>query len=226
MELIKEGNNLILENGPEIIYLEAIVDNLQDEKDINKIIKASSKMLRTLDGLIPNLESASANLCISTSEDSVKAFKDLANILEEISNNGNFHLPSNSKQLLLFSSKFMDQTAEFLESLERSLEQFKRLCNSDMEDGSVVYTSIIEILESLAGLFEVIGFEEKSAGILKQGMFIKEFVDEFKKLEDLIPLSNVHLVAHTVVWHWFWMILVISLKVWALINFPRSWELT
>merc|ERR1712123_374459 len=58
-KLIEEGTKLIVDNGPEIIYLEAIVDNLKDEKDINKLIKSSS------------------NLCISTPQASVKAFKDL-----------------------------------------------------------------------------------------------------------------------------------------------------
>merc|ERR1712106_622036 len=71
---LEDGTKLIVDNGPEIIYLEAIVDNLKDEKDITKLIKSSSKMLRTLDGLIPALSSPSSNLCISTPEASVKAF--------------------------------------------------------------------------------------------------------------------------------------------------------
>merc|ERR1712002_23276 len=104
IKLIEEGTNLIVANKPEIIYLEAIVDHLQDEKDINKIIKASSKMLRVLDSLIPNLSSQTPKFCITTPEASVKAFKDIANVLELISNNRNFNVPSNSKQILTFAS--------------------------------------------------------------------------------------------------------------------------
>merc|ERR1712106_48623 len=73
-KLIEEGTKLI-------------VDNVKDEKDINKLIKSSSKVLRTLDGLIPALSSPSSNLCISTPEASVKAFKDLGHALGDISNN-------------------------------------------------------------------------------------------------------------------------------------------
>jgi len=182
-QLIEEGTNLIVENGPEIIYLEALVDNLKDEEDINKLIKASSKMLRTLDTLIPNLSAASSNLCISTPEASVKAFKDLATAFKEINKNTNLNVPSKSKKVLEFSSRVMDQTAEFLETLNKSLEMFEAMCESDNKNQAGLYTSIIDIMESLAGLFEVMGFQEKSADILKQGKFIKKFVAAFDGLD-------------------------------------------
>merc|ERR1711892_618833 len=127
-KLIEEGTKLIVDNGPEIIYLEAIVDNLKDEKDINKLIKSSSKMLRTLDGLIPALSSPSSNLCISTPEASVKAFKDLGHALGDISNNRNLNVPQRSRQILQFSSEVMDETAHFLETLNKSLELFEAVC--------------------------------------------------------------------------------------------------
>merc|ERR1711892_1643363 len=164
-QLIEEGTNLIVENGPEIIYLEALIDNLKDEEDISKLIKASS------------------NLCISTPEASVKAFKDLATAFKEINKNTNLNVPSKSKKVLEFSSRVMDQTAEFLETLNKSLEMFEAMCESDNKNQTGLYTSIIDIMESLAGLFEVMGFQKKSVDILKQGKFIKKFVAAFDGLD-------------------------------------------
>merc|ERR1712013_87589 len=180
IKLIEEGTNLIVANKPEIIYLEAIVDHLQDEKDIGKIIKASSKMLRVLDSLIPDLSSQTTKLCISTPEASVKAFKDIANVLELISDKRNFNVPSNSKQILTFASKVMVQTADFLESLNESLERFENLCKTDDKDYSLVFSSIVDIMESFAELFE-----DKSSNILEQTTFIKKIVGAFDNLEDL-----------------------------------------
>ena len=98
--LIQEGTNLIVENGPEIIYLEAIVESLKGETDINKMIKASSKMLRTLDGLNSALATGASHLCISSPEESVKSLRDLSNVLVDISINKSFNVPPRSKELL------------------------------------------------------------------------------------------------------------------------------
>ena len=242
IKLIEEGTNLIVANKPEIIYLEAIVDHLQDEKDIGKIIKASSKMLRVLDSLIPDLSSQTTKLCISTPEASVKAFKDIANVLELISDNRNFNVPSNSKQILTFASKVMVQTADFLESLNESLERFENLCKTDDKDHSLVFSSIVDIMESLAELFEAMGFEDKSSNILEQTTFIKKIVVSFRSIiiiqltnmfrvllitwKILIHQLNAPLVVHTMVWHRSWMISAKLLKMLGLKNFPRSSELT
>merc|ERR1711892_333160 len=184
-KLIEEGTKLIVDDGSEIIYLEAIVDNLKDEKDINKLIKSSSKMLRTLDGLIPALSSPSSNLCISTPEASVKAFKDLGHALGDISNNRNLNEPQRSRQILQFSSEGMDQTADFLETLNTSLKTFETICQEGSQNQVAIFNSIRDIMDSLADLFEVMGFDDKSAEIKKQGEFIEKIVEVFDDLKDL-----------------------------------------
>jgi len=183
--LIEEGTNLIVSNGPEIIYLEAIVDNLKNEKDVGKLIKASSKMLRTLDELIPNLSASSSNLCITTPEASVKAFRDLAHAMEDIMNNRNLNVPVSSRQQLEFSSNVMSETADFIETLNKALATYETLCETDNKNHAALYDSIREIMTSLGELFDVLGFADKSAEIKKQGEFIKKIVEVFEDLEDL-----------------------------------------
>ena len=174
--LIQEGTNLIVENGPEIIYLEAIVESLKGETDINKMIKASSKMLRTLDGLNPALAAGASHLCISSPEESVKSLRDLSNVLVDISINKSFNVPPRSRELLEMSAEIMDQTANFLETLNKSLETFKSNCQSDSNNQTAIYDTIRDILDSLAELFESMGFDENSIEIKKQSEFIKKFV--------------------------------------------------
>merc|ERR1711972_191337 len=79
----------------------------------------------------------------------------------------------------------MDQTADFLETLNKSLETFQNVCQYGSNNQTAIYDSIREILNSLARLFEKMGFEEKSAEIMKQSAFIKRIVDNFAGLDDL-----------------------------------------
>jgi len=185
IELIQEGTNLIVENGPEITYLEALVASLEGETDIVKIIKASSKMVRTLDGLVPALAAGASNLCISSPGDSVKSFKDLSQTLANIANNRNLNVPPRSRQLLEISAEIMDQAADFLDTLNKSLEKFQTRCQSERNNQAVIYDSTREILDSLANLFKTIGFEEKAKGIKKQSEFLKKIGDSFAGLDDL-----------------------------------------
>merc|ERR1712156_1058964 len=85
ISLIEEGAKIVSDNAPELVYLEALVENLRGENDILKLLKGSSKMLRTLDNLIPNVVAPSS--CLTDPESSVKAFQDLGAALKEISNN-------------------------------------------------------------------------------------------------------------------------------------------
>merc|ERR1711887_230198 len=178
--LIQEGTNLIVDNGPEITYLEALVSSLEDETDIVKIIKASSKMLRTLDGLV-----GASDLCISSPGASVKSFKDLSQVLVGIANNRNLNVPPSSRQLLKKSAEIMDQAADFLETLNRTLEDFQTRCQSERNNQAIIYDSTRDIMDSLAKLFETMGFEEKSVEIRKQSAFIKKLGDSFAGLYDL-----------------------------------------
>merc|ERR1712002_171698 len=63
LALMDEIVKLVEVNEPEIAYLEKLVKNLKFEKDINKQITGSSKMVRALGHLIPSLTSHSARLC-------------------------------------------------------------------------------------------------------------------------------------------------------------------
>jgi len=183
--LIQEGTNLIVDNGPEITYLEALVSSLEDETDIVKIIKASSKMLRTLDGLVPALTAGASDLCISSPGASVKSFKDLSQVLVGIANNRNLNVPPSSRQLLKKSAEIMNQAADFLETLNKTLEDFQTRCQSERNNQAIIYDSTRDIMDSLAKLFETIGFEEKSEKIKEQAAFIKKLGDSFAGLDDL-----------------------------------------
>merc|ERR1712106_265698 len=96
--LMDEPVKLVEENAPEIIYLEAIIENLQNEKDINEQIEASAKMLRTLGHLIPNLSYPSPRFCVTNPEDSVRAFKSLAHAMIDIRNHREIAVDGTARQ--------------------------------------------------------------------------------------------------------------------------------
>ena len=173
IELMDETINLVEHNAPELLYLEAIVRNLRGVKDINKQISESAKMLRTLGHLMPALSNASPRLCISSPEDSIRSFKSLAHALIDIRNHRGITLDDTVIYHLEFSSKVLSDTATFLIKLQRSLHHFKRKCENNKRKDAAVYDTIVDILDSLADFFHVLGFEDKVADIKKQILFVK-----------------------------------------------------
>lgn len=185
IKLIEDATELLVDNGPEIVYLEAIVDSLKDEKDIVKLTKGSSKMLRTLADLGPALAAGASNVCISSPETSVSGFKDLANALRDIGDNRNLNVPPRSRQLLETSADIMDTTAEFLDAQLNAINKFNAECKSDNTNQVAIYNLMTDIMGSLAKMFEALGFDDKVEEINKQSELIKKFVDSFAGLEDL-----------------------------------------
>ena len=184
IELMDETVNLVEANGPEIVYLEAIVDSLENEKNVTKQILASAKMLRLLEELTPKLSANSPKLCISSPEDSINAFRNLGHALIDIKNHRHIETDAISRKLLDSSSKIMTETAKFLVILNKSLEHFRTNCQNHQMKDSAVYDSIGDIMESLAALFDVFGaglvLDEKSKAIRKQAKFVKQIAVSLK----------------------------------------------
>jgi len=185
IQLLDESNELIAKDGPEIIYLEALIENIMHEKNVTKLIRASAKMLRILEDLIPKLALKSKTVCITSLSDSVEDFKSLAHLLVDVLNHRAINLPEEQRQLVKISAKIMSDVARFLVSLNRALNTFDTLCDNKKTKSIAVYNTIGDIMESLSDLFEVLGFEQKSNDIMKQGKFLKKIVDAFRGIDEL-----------------------------------------
>jgi len=179
VRLIEQGRDIVIANGPEIIYLEALVEGLNNEKDIKKLLKGSSKMLKTLDGLTENLASQSLDTCLTSPESSVEALEDLARALTDISNNRNLNVPFSSKRYLEFSSNVMEETAKFIRSLNSAIKAFESDCQNDNRNHVAVYESIEDIMVSLGKLFTSLGFDEKATAVNEQAKFLNKLAGLF-----------------------------------------------
>ena len=182
IELMDEIVKLVKDNSPEIIYLEAIVENLEGERDINEQIFASVKMVRTLGHLVPNLASLSPKLCISDPKASYRSFKSLAHALIDIRNHREIEVDEIVRQHLEFSSKVMSDTANFLKMLIKSVERFRKTCENNSMKDAAVYDTIVDIMDTLAELFTVLGFDDKVAAIKRQATFVKRITVCCKKI--------------------------------------------
>merc|ERR1711892_1463437 len=105
--LMDEIVKLVEKNAPAIIYLEALIESLKNERDIDVLILASSKMLRALGHIMPALSNPSPKLCITNPEDSVRAFKSMSHAMIDIRNHREIEVDETARQLLEFSSKVM-----------------------------------------------------------------------------------------------------------------------
>merc|ERR1719483_899449 len=184
-----ETYRLVQENAPEIIYLEAIIENLQNEKDINEQIEASAKMLRTLGHLIPNLSYPSPRFCVTNPEDSVRAFKSMSHAMIDIKNHREIEVDETARQLLEFSSKVMYDTGKFLFKMNKSLKSFRKSCQNNQMKDVAVYNTIVDIMDSLADLFNVLDMDQKSNAIKEQIEFVKRIVRPFNNLDSIANLD-------------------------------------
>merc|ERR1739838_871959 len=180
IEAIEGSAKLVEDNGPEILYLVAIVDSQENQKNLTKLIKSSAKMLKIMEDLIPNLAAGPSKVCNASPAQRVEAFKDLAKLFEDISNTYSFQLPYVTRQALQLSSKVMSEVGSFLGKLNKSLPPSDKLCS---EDKGAVYDTIGDILENMAVLFETLGGAQKAKEIRKQGGFVKQIVDAFENLD-------------------------------------------
>merc|ERR1712115_193667 len=74
----------------------------------------------------------------------------------------------------------------------KALETFKTVCENDItkyndetNNQIGIYDSTVDIMDTLAKLFEAMGFEDKSAEIKRQSGFIKKFGDAYAGLDGL-----------------------------------------
>jgi len=190
IDLMDETVRLVEYNAPEIIYVEALVDNLKFEKDINKQISGSAKMLRALGHIIPSLSNASSRICLSSPEDSIRSFKALAHALIAIRNHRDIIIDDIVRQHLEFSSQVMSDTATFLIQMNKVLTLSKIKCENHKMKDSVVYDTIADIMEILADFFQVLGFEDKVAAIKRQIIFVKRISRPFDDLKELADLNT------------------------------------
>jgi len=187
--LMDETYKLVQENAPEIVYLEALIESLKNERDINILILASSKMLRALGHIMPALSNPSPKLCITNPEDSVRAFKSLAHGMIDIRNHRDIEVDETARQLLEFSSKVMYDTGKFIFKMNKSLKNFKKSCQNHQMKDVAVYNTIVDIMDSLADLFNDLNLEEKSNAIKGHVEFVKRIVRPFDDLNSIANLD-------------------------------------
>jgi len=190
LALMDEYVKLIEVNEPEIVYIEKLVKNLKFEKDINKQIKDSAKMLRALGHLVPALSSPSARLCLSSPEDSVRSFKSLAHALINIRDHKDVHVDAIARKHLEFSARVMKDTATFLIQLHEIHKEFKLKCHENRMRDSAVSDTLIDIMDSLAEFFRVLGFEDRIVAIRDQILFVKRITRPFEDLNELELLDT------------------------------------
>ena len=85
----------------------------------------------------------------------------------------------------------MSETAHFLQTLNKQIEVFKTQCETGNKNHDVVYNLIRNILESLAGLFDSIGLEEKSVDIRKMAEFLTKIV--VSGIQSILLMILIHL---------------------------------
>ena len=176
IETIESVANLVEKNGPEILELAATVESLENEKDITQLVRSSANVLRKLSNLVPGLAKGGNKVCDASPKDTLKSFKDLAKLIEDVSNTKEIQMSNGIRIQLRSSSKIISETSSFLGNLNKSLSEFTGLCVKDNDYNTALLNTIGDIMEDMAALFESLGGTEKSKGIKKNGKFMKKIV--------------------------------------------------
>merc|ERR1711892_702857 len=184
-ELMDNSYELVAKNAPEIIYLEAIIENLMHEKNITKLLRVSSKMLRLFEDLIPKLPVKIEKRCFSSLKDSAADFKGLAHLLIDVLNHREINLPEESRQLIQRRTKTMSATSKFLVIINKALAIFESLCNHKQSRYTAANKSLGKVMKTLAALYEVLGSESKSKDVMRQGDIIMRILVSFRDSDEL-----------------------------------------
>jgi len=185
IELMDNSYELVAKNAPEIIYLEAIVENLMHEKNITKLLRVSSKMLRLFEDLIPKLPVKIEKRCFSSLRNSAEDFKSLAHLLIDVLNHRDINLPEESRQLIQRRTKTMSATSKFLVIINKALTIFESLCNNKQSRYTAANKSLGKVMKTLAALYEVLGSESKSKDVMRQGDIIMRILESFRDSDEL-----------------------------------------
>jgi len=185
VELMDNSYDLVAKNAPDLIYLEAIIKKLTQEKNIAKIIQVPSKMLRILEDLIPKLDVKTPKKCLSSLKASAEDFKGLSHFLKDVLNHRDISLPENQRQIMQRSSKTMYDVAKFLIILDKSLETFKTLCSHNKTRFIALDRIMAKVTASFAALYKVLGSEKTSDDVLRQGEIIARILDALRDSNEL-----------------------------------------
>ena len=176
IETIESVANLVENNGPEILELAATVESLENEKDITQLVRSSANVLRKLSNLVPGLAKGGNKVCDASPKDTLKSFKDLAKLIEDVSNTKEIQMSNGIRIQLRSSSKIISETSSFLGNLNKSLSEFTGLCVKDKDYNIALLNTIGDVMEDMAALFISLGGAENSKGIKKNGKFMKKIV--------------------------------------------------
>eukprot|EP00091_Calanus_sinicus_P003978 TRINITY_DN14170_c0_g1_i6.p2 TRINITY_DN14170_c0_g1~~TRINITY_DN14170_c0_g1_i6.p2 ORF type:complete len:154 (+),score=44.98 TRINITY_DN14170_c0_g1_i6:680-1141(+) len=105
--------------------------------------------------------------------------------MRDILNHRDINLPEEQRQIIAESSKIMTDVAKFLVIFNKALDKFNNICDSARNKDAAVFNTIGDIMESLSALFVVLGMEDKSKDIMKQGKFLRKIVNAFRDIDEL-----------------------------------------
>merc|ERR1719431_871524 len=94
---IEAGVKLVENAGPEIQGLVATVKSLENERDIEKLVKISANALRQLEVVIPKIAPSSPTVCGASAEATFEALQNIAQILNDVSEDESLYLSELNK---------------------------------------------------------------------------------------------------------------------------------
>ena len=189
IDAIENAAKLVERNGPEILSLYEVVEKLEEEKELTKVVTTSAEILRQLAVLIPSLAAEPSHLCNASPEDTIESFSDIAKMINDVSNENDLQISLGVRQKLKESSKIVSDVTKFLGKLNKSLSSFGQFCGKGKEYQNAFLVTVVSVLEDLAVLFEGFGDAEKANGVRKNGAFLKKLVVGLTFLNHIVLLT-------------------------------------
>jgi len=183
IDAIENAAKIVEKNGPEILSLFEVVEQLEEEKDLTRVVKISAEIIRQLSVLAPSFANEPSKLCNASPEETIESFFGLAEIIDDVSNAKDLQISSGVREKLKKSSKIVYDMTTFLGKLNKSLSSFGQFCGQGKEYQNEFFFAVVPVLEDLAVLFEGFGFAEKANGFRKNGAFIEKLVATFDDLD-------------------------------------------
>ena len=173
IEAIETSTKLLENAGTEMKLLIETVKIFQNVTEISKAVRASGKIIRILEVLIPKL-TPPTSACKTNSADVFESMRSLGSLVDELSSKDDLYYSAQVRQSLKSASKILSTATKFLK--KESHFKFDHFCTKNKDYNKEFFTAIGNMMSDLAVLYTDLGGEIAAEELRKQEDFTKKVV--------------------------------------------------
>merc|ERR1711892_307060 len=187
---IETSVRLLEDAEAEILRLVDTAESMQSYTDIETLVRVSADIVRQIGTLVPKIAPKNPQICSSSPALTFSVIEEVAQVIEDISNDKSIHLSSSGRSELKTSAKVVRGVLKFIKQLGVTFNGFdKESCVGDRNTNIRAISSIGNMLLSLADIFDTFGGDKYAEGVRQRAFWLSKVVSAIEK-SDLFDVGT------------------------------------